>query len=62
MTAWVIKNSEGDEYFSGFGAGGQIITVARAEYAMTFMAFATAQQFAHEVGEITGERWEVRQA
>jgi hypothetical protein len=60
MTAlpiWLIKNSE--EYFSGFAPGGQISTVARAEYALTFMSFGTAQQYAHELCEITGERWEV---
>lgn len=60
MTAfpiWVIKNSE--EYFSGFAPGGEISTVVKAEYAMTFMSFGTAQQYAHELGEITGERWEV---
>ena len=60
MTAWLIKNSE--EYFSGFAPGGLISTVEKAEFAMTFMNFGTAQQYAHELGEITGERWEVRKA
>ena len=63
MTAlpiWVIKTSE--EYFSGFAPGGEISTVVKAEYALTFMSFGTAQQYAHELDEITGERGEVRKA
>lgn len=60
MTAlpiWVIKNSDG--YFSGFAAGGEISTVVKTNYAMTFLSFGTAQKYARVLEEITGNRWEV---
>ena len=57
---WVLRCD--GEYFGGFAAGGDIQCVARSEYAMTFISFGTAQQFAHELEELTGERWEVASA